>query len=693
MSQLTIPTAGIDPGRSADVRVQASDAGASVAQFGNVMADVGAKLETDRLQREMNRLGVDLTRDMNNLSLEMAQIGDPDTLETTFQSRIAELRKTYINGATETGRPRVDPRNAEQFNLAFDELRNRHELNIGQQALAGKFAQREATYFDYVHTATAAAATADPETRDAYFEQGSKQIDELEAAGVIDAAEAQKRRLSLQSGMDAAAALRMLDEDPNDFLDALDAGEFSGLDGEEQSRFRVSANAKIAAADAKAVKDAEIAASTAEKAVTDRLKQMAGIWSLGQRSADEDAFLARADVQANPYFSEAMAQRELLIEKPQLDMMTPAQLQDAVDEEKNRPKVYKYQAERLALLETKLDAEEKAWAADPIAHAREKGLPVPELPEFDPTNPQEFGAALSQFRGTSAALVKNGWTETDAVFDQATTKQLRKTISDTKDPDARATLAGVVAATLGDRPDVMDLVSDDPVFRWVGGLMNAKGSQAIASEIMVGQQTIDAGTVILPPAKDRLQPTFDVVEDLFVDIPGGADIQAQAMAAADALYAARSGRVDPAGNIDEKLYQQSLHEVLGGTGSYDSRGAAGGLQQVNDELTMLPQGVKAQQVETALSRIGVVRTTETKRPSFTTDQDQLTTNLAAISTSGRPPLINGSAITEDTLAQMNLRAVGDGVYEFFYTSNSGQILVPETEDGERYQFSMSKLLK
>ena len=691
MSQLTVPKAGVDPGRAATVRVETPTGGADIAKLGNVMADVGVKLENDRLQRQMNRLGVDLTRDMNNLALELSEIGDPDQLESTFQQRTEELRAAYMDGADQNGRPRVDRKNAEAFGLAFDELRNRHELAIGRQALAGRFAQREATFTEFTHEATVAAANSDPEIRQTYLEQGIAQIDQLEANGIIDANEAATRKLGLRANLDNAAAIQDMAQDPEAFLERMDAGEYDGLGGETLARYRVSAEAQIAAAAEKERKAVETATKAEQKLITDQLNEMSGIWSLGQRAAGEDAFLSRPEVQANPAYPEAMAQREIMLEQPSLATMTPAELRALVEEERAKPKVRKFQAERVAVLEKRLAEEETAWSNDPIQHARDLGLADPQLPEFDPADPKAFGAALRNFRAVSEALVDEGYTSTDAVFDKETSEQLKTIIADTSDPAARATLSALVAGSLGDRPDVLKELGVDPAFRMAGELQLAGSSPQVAEGIMRGQRALDQGNVILPPVSDRLDAATDVLDDLFFDVTGGAETQAMIRAAADARYADSFGKTDPSGQLDADAYLQSLHEVMGGSGAWDSSQARGGVQEINGAPTLLPVGVRARDVEQALTHLGSRRAGGV-RPTFKISDEALAEDLARISLTGQPPLLGGRPMTEDTFEELSLRAVADGVYEFTFVNDNGQVLVPETPDGEPYRFVLSSLL-
>ncbi|MEO1637779.1 MAG: hypothetical protein AAFU41_00860 [Pseudomonadota bacterium] len=508
---------------------------------------------------------------------------------------------------------------------------------------------------------------------------------------MINAEEATRRRQALASDMEAAAAIELINSDPGAFLDAVDEGEFTALGGVALARYKANAQNRVDAEAAKTERNSELELAAAQKQIGTQLDEMVGIWNADQRAANEDEFLTRPDVMAHPKYPEAMAQRALLLEMPALNLMTPAQLREQIAVERATPKTREFQSERLTVLERKLESEERAWAADPIAHARAKGFNIPSLPDFDANDPQAYVRALRGSTAASAALVDQGWTDNDAVFDASDLKAIRQTLTATENPRDRAVLAQSIVAGLADRPDVIDEIAGDPVFQLVGRFGLAGGHAAVSEDILQGQQMIDAGTVELPPVRDRLQPTFDAVEDLFVDIPGGPRIQSATMAAADALYAARQGRVDPAGNIDEGLYRQALHEVMGGTGKQGTRRARGGLQEVNGQLTMLPIGVSVDMVETSLANIGQVSVTRNRRAT-NFNESQMSEDLAEISANGEPPVVDGRQLDARTFEAMQMRAVRDGVYEFFYVNNAGEVLVPQTPSGAPYRFKMNDLL-
>jgi hypothetical protein len=131
---LTVPTSGVIAGRAAqpvaDTGVGA--VGGAISEFGQRIAETFGRVEADRLDREMSRINVDMTRDLGQLRLQVEQMGDPDAAGAAWDQGRASIRDQYLNGQTDSGRPRVDPKNRENFGLAFDDLSNTHALAIGR---------------------------------------------------------------------------------------------------------------------------------------------------------------------------------------------------------------------------------------------------------------------------------------------------------------------------------------------------------------------------------------------------------------------------------------------------------------------------------------------------------------------------------------------------------------------------------
>ncbi|AUC52292.1 hypothetical protein CDO87_03405 [Sagittula sp. P11] len=160
MSGLTIPTGGVNPGRGFQAQpVEVDQSGEVLAQLGDTMARVGVAVENDRLDREMQRHQVDLTKDVNDLVLEAEQIGDPDAAEAHWQTGVQALQSRYMQPGPE-GRPRVSKRNQERFQLQFDDLTNAASVGLGRRFIGQRRAQREGNYIDLVDQTIRSAAAA-----------------------------------------------------------------------------------------------------------------------------------------------------------------------------------------------------------------------------------------------------------------------------------------------------------------------------------------------------------------------------------------------------------------------------------------------------------------------------------------------------------------------------------------------------
>ena len=710
---LTVPKAGSDGGRAAQVRVETPQGGDMLAQFGDQMRVVGERLENDYLDREAQRFQTDLTGDMNNLRLEVSAIGDPDQAEAAWKNGTATLRQTYLEGQTEDGRPRVSKKNAEKFGLTFDELYNRNAFSLGKQTLGARQAQREATYLQYANTATQVAATADPEMRAASLADGFDMIDQNVAAGVFDAAEGERRKQALAQDFDNARAISMVANDPEGFLASSGEGEFSGLPADVQARYRVQAQGNIDRAEAAAQTAAEKAAKEQAKVVGDRLGEIRDVREGGLKSVDE-VWLASEDAKAHPDYPKTMAAIGLSNEQPKLDMMTPAQLRASIAAEESRPVKHKYQTERVELLKDRLKVAETELKRDAVAYVRGVGVYVPDLPQFDPDDPAAYAKALQARVKMGAELVEQGYVREPVYLDEDELDDLKEAASVDADPAARAKLAYAVTQALpADGSVTMDDLIDDPVMTHIGGLQAAGGRAGLAAEVLRGQQVIETGSVKMPPVADRTGAAFTALQGYFADEPQGEQTEEAIRASADALYAARVRRTDPTAPIDESVYRQALHEVMGGTGKYGTKNATGGMQIVRGALVPLPLSAKARDVERALGQLQLDMEGR-KSPTYDRFDDEFRKMATAggalpprdfisgaeaqaradaiwqaASLSGGQPGVNGEVLTPDALSQMQIKAVGPDEYQFVYNGRP----VSDTLTGRAYEFSLSALLQ
>jgi hypothetical protein len=704
MSELTVPRAPALVGRTANVDttpVAGALAGA-IGDFGETILRHGMALEADRLDRQMSRRQVDITRDLGELRLQVEDMGDPDAAGAAWDQGFAAIREKYLDGADENGRPLVDKRNTENFNLAFDDLGNQHALAIGGRLLSLRQSQRAATYYEYGQVAGAEAARTDPETRAALYANFDAETDKQIAAGTMTPEAGAKAKVEFRQSTENAAAIEASAADPAGFLDALDGEGFAHLDAETKARWRVSAQAELARRAAAEVKAADTASKERAAVVKADIEGMINIWGAGQTPANA-ARLETPEYKDHPLWAEAKAAEALAIEIPGIRQMTPAQLDAQIQVEAAKPKEAPWQTERLKVLKDTREKVAAAYKSDPIAAARTAELAVPALPDDLLADPAATAAALAARVTFAGGLVEQGYTRSAAYLDAEENAALKAALSADADPAQRVALAGAIVGAVRSRggdPSKIDALEADPVLAWTAGMVaGGAGSTRLATEILSGEQAMEAKNLILPPLADRLSPTFDQVGTLFADVPGGEALQGQAVAAADALYAARIRRIDPTGEIDEDLWNQALHEVLGGTGAYGSSAARGGVQDVRGRQTMVDPGVSAQEMTEAFDALLFQMNSEEFGYAMSDEMrdlhrwpDSTASALTTASRSGGLPAIGGTVLKEDDLDGATFQAVGRDAYVLVLDQGNGT-LATDSKTGNAFVFSFARLMQ
>jgi hypothetical protein len=484
-------------------------------------------------------------------------------------------------------------------------------------------------------------------------------------------------------------------------LEAADAGEYDGLGAEGVAAARVQAQGAIERQEQAAAVAAEKETQRQARLVNDELAQITAISGKG-RTAAQLALLDDPRVRelADPeILAEAEAARALLTEKPTLQTMTIVELEREIAAEREASIARDYQAERLTVLEGLLERKTEGLRTDPVAYARDEGLPFFDTEvAFDPADEAGFRAQLrTRVADGQAYARREELTGGFLPLSEAEKGALRTSYA-AASPDERTVLARSLSAELG--PQATSSITGDPVAGHVGALLAQGGSDVLAREVFQGGDAIALGNVKLPPEAERIGEIFGRIGGLFADVPGGEALEATVRKAADQLYAARarvSGASTVEGEIDADLYNQALHEVLGGTGdvnAWGDGGVRGGVQPVRDVPTILPRGVRAGDVEAALEGLGVrLEASEgagqsggRQRPEFR--EEWLQEDLARISVTGRAPRINGQPVDPDSLSRYRLEAVADGLYILTW---NGRVL--KDDAGADYTIRMGALLQ
>lgn len=714
---LTLPNGGTNPGRAAQAQpVEASQAGAAFAALGGQVADVALQLRAEQDDRQLKRAQVDLTRDVNNLRLEIEQIGDPDAADAAWQQGVAALRNRYTQAGADGSAAPINRRNEDDFGLMFDSLTNSVGYDIGRRNLGLRNSQRDANWLSYMQAGVDAAARSNPETRAVIIDHGMDQIDSDLAAGAITPEQAEKRRLELVGEVDNTRAIRMIEDDPAAFLAGVQAGEFDGLPGRAIAEYEVQAQNAIERQQKAAQTEAEQAAKERQKEIDGKLKGIREIYGRG-RGATDEAFLLTAEAQDSPEYASTMAARSLYYEGFDLETMTPAQVAELARAEADRDLSEPWQAERLELLEAKRDELEKGYDADPLGYAVERGVVRMEPLDFD-ADSDTLAATLQERAGIRAELMERGYGKTPRALTRAEQDVAKERLGRDADPDERARLASVMLATLG--PSTLAGLNGDPELMQAAMLgaslprdpSDTSQTPRIAREIMRGQSALLRDNVQLPPIAERRAASFARLDAVFADLPVGNATQERVLRSADAVYANRMGRIDPTGQeIDETIYDQALFEVLGGDGPVgDAENATGGIGHVNDVPTLLPVGISAGSAERALNALG------RHMPSMAMGLGEqayapkkLEAELAAASNGQTPDLTfftrdadletdGGVQYSYGThaLAGKYPVAIGDDTYVFFGPPLPGNDFEPtilRDTNGQVFKFSLRALIR
>lgn len=678
---LTVPRAAVIAGAAPSLKVDTPQTGNMIAGLGERMFQIGMQLEDDRLDREAKRLQVDMTRDLGQLRTEFDHMGDPDDIDTLWGPRVTELKDQYLQKA--------DPKNAERVGLIIDDLSERHTFAVGRRSLGLRDSQRLAIWDDYRAVAAQQAVLVDDGTRDMLYQQFDAETDDLARRGIISPQQAAERRRDFRTEVQNTRIIDQVASDPEGFLTAADAGSYSHLPPEQMARYRVQADAKIAAREALLIKQADLDLKAQNTLIAKRLTAITDIAN-ADRTAIDETFMSLPEVQGHPDYPKAMAAISLREERADLPFMTPAQRAEMIASEEQKSIDQPWQKERLVVLRDYDAAARKDWGHDAMGAAIKGGFRMAELPDLATADVEDIASAIQMRIANAEGLHQGGFTE--QVPDPVTLDEraaMKEALAVDADPARRADLATALVGAGASK------LIDDPVARHVGALLTMGGNDALGRSILRGQQVLEHGNIVPPSKAETLAPTFDQIGPLFADMLGGEEEQAIILNATDALYASRVRASDPTGKIDETAYKQALHEVMGGTGTAGKVDATGGVASINHRLTILPMGVTARSVEqskTALFRdLDGVGGTGGPTADPAARMKRGTESLRQISISGGMPTLGGEVIDASDWSDAEFVAIGDDTYQLVVPVADVDLVALDSETGQPFVFSLSRL--
>lgn len=688
---LTVPRAPTGGGRAAQLRFEEDRTGDIVAQFGQAMMQVGERIAQDQEQRGLGRARVQTAQRLNDIQQQYQQVGDPDEIDRGVPEALRAARQEIVDSAPAGIR--------EQVGLTFDEMSVPHQARLGGRAIELRQSQELATLSSFGNELVRAAGTADPETQAAYRAQFDDHLAGLVQRGVIAPDVAERTRQSVGGEMESARARRLLSEDPDALVAAIDGGQFPSMGGDQIEGWRargiqaVQTRAAQAEAQAKQERNEQIGAAK------ELFKDGAAVLRKGLPFAgdvDAAALMQDPEIAALPEAREYIATVELTRARPDLSVLPPKVKRDLLAEMERQSADKEYEADRVDALRKMIDADEKGFREDPLTHAAQIGLkPPPEL--MDPAGAAEgdLVAGLKARANYAATLAQAGYTEDPKFFTPAEREQWSKLVDKAASPQDRVRVAGDILVALGPGADAaVDELGGDPVFKQVQRGMVQGLSPQTARQIFEGQRIIDGKQVRLPEVAVRREAFFSEVYGLFQDGVGSgwkdqSGARDRVIEAADALYAykmraAVTNNAGEDGKINRTSYLQSVHEVLGGSGTFSEGSARGGIQQVRGMLTLLPPGVSGAQVDKVMQIL----------PQRLSAQGEASEKFwTDISTNGAVPSLGGYLPNEITAAQLKIRAVGQDRYVLMKQKDVfSQPSIVMTAEGDPYTFSLKALL-
>lgn len=710
---LTVPRAGLSGGSTASLQVATPDTGGALAEFGNVMKQVGDGLLSEQAEREMSRAKMSMMQGLQDLRMKWEQNGDPDALETQFPEEARAMRAEIVKG--------LMPRNQADAELLFDQIAFSHSSALGGKAIDLRQSQQRAN-LDEMGRIAIGAATTDPETSANYLAQYRADLDRAQANGTLSPEAAAERWNGVTSGSEGARMERLLTDNPRALVAAIEAGEMGGAtDGEAREKWRARALAKADADDAARAQSARVARTEAVSVGRDLIKDGMQVYRTGSdfgREADIDALRKDPEAAAElaPELAEYDNARALYQTMPGFATMSLPAKKRALADAAARPKDKAYQADVVKAMQSSIETHETAMRDGNLyAYVEAVGVrKVDALP--NPTDPSaDLAGSLKQRFYTANGLANAGMTGLDAngktrpapLFTPEEKESWGKLTAKDAPPKEKARLA-VALSVLGPNADrAAKELGADPVLDWItGGIGHSALAPKLALEVFEGQRALKQGEVAIPPETALKGAFMRDVPQVFQDGTNTGVDENPAMKAAQetaiSLYAYRMrGKVPEDGAavaLDLTVWNQTVHEVLGGSGTFGEGDATGGIATVETGnegyALMLPKGVSGDQVATAFrglsdrvykGEFGGVR----GGPAPVTDQD-----WATLSINGRPPRAGGKPLDVKTFSSGRLRAVGGDVYEMTVMDrSSGQYVSVSDDQGAPWMFRLSEFLK
>lgn len=567
--------------RTQAVRIPVNDGlGRGLATLGNAVQSVAE----DELAKVERRQEIDARADyvsgLNDLTLSLDDVDDPELAEREFKQREYELRRTALARLSDRRRAgfeaQINPM-AEGRRFSLMGQAGRRQQDNGRDALNNSL--------DSLASARAGAGSID-EAR-AIEAEVQEQIAVAREAGLLTAEEAEATRTAWAGRTQEVSALRILTDDPRAAFELFsDPDRFTGLDPLKKESYR--ARAKSAMESAANAARQQSTAARVEASLA--LSEIDAIVREGLQPSEEVFERAFGFVQAagdRRLADRFKDQVEAMNVAAGLRQAAPAQIETFLNQKRAQASekgASQADAIQIDVAESILANAEKGLREDQISYFIRQGHEVPDLNLDDPAAFAERAAVID---GLAAEYGVRPKYLTDQQADLVALQ-----LEDSR-PTEQAALLGFLSRAAGpDRAAGVfgQLSQKDQSLGHVAGLVSV-GNEESAIAALRGRELAKsekAVSELLPARAVRLEVLRDEFGAAFEQTPG---VRAGLLETAEHIYLSKSKGVPQEDGPGQSMWREALQEAAGQIKT--ETGPYGGVVNVRGRDIVIPNTVRA----------------------------------------------------------------------------------------------------
>lgn len=640
----------------------APNIGDGVAMLGDVGVEIISqkkKAETDRMVREARLTAIE---GLDELRFKYETDTNLEGLTDRWETEARAVAEGV--GANLPAYLRKD------FSLSMREMVGPQTSAIRRREYA-LFQDREgaALNADLRRFEKAAANAPTDDARSAVYAEAGAVIGAAVDSGILSAVQADAMMADLPANTEQIAALGMIENDPQGYLEMADEGAFANLPPATAAEYKRAATRNMVAEDVRATRQAELDAKVAERQLADETDTAISIIESGLKYdalpelLDRTKGTASGDRLRGALDVTETAGNFALLPPTDQDAQIAALEAAATGNPSDVAKINR--------LRTLRENTAKSLADDALAHVRDRR--IIDIEPVDIADPASVRKRIAQAESVYSTYTPDA--QAIRYFDKAEAEQYTAILNG---PDVDRSMAVLTAITnnYGDRAGAAfaQLGATDPTLQLAGALVTETGQIAASRTLLQGRAMKAKGEGAAVSAEVRRE----IAAELAPLYPPADRGRLQTLiAAAEAHYAASGiGIADPKSAEAAEAMRASVQAVAAGT----TQGGVqyGGIQEVNGKPAVLPPNLTAGKIEEALTYFDATAWTRA-------------------SATGNPPLWGKKPVHEfqpENREDLTVLSLGQGLYALGYQRADGSILYmkdPAQQDG-LFRFDLQSLV-